>query len=350
MITLAPVIQNPKDSWAYRRYLKEKQRIIESNEKLKEREEEEKRMKEELSKEEFARWKGNRYYKEHKKEIREAYEKRALLKKQAELEEYEELAKDYPPIKTDREKEIDLLNKYREDYTDGNGEFKMYRWCTRLRSLNFSAQTALRKPIKIIPTPWVEKSIRYRLEQQHKVYEYIKPHIDKVKAEDIIINGKQIMHNKLQYSFREGSFIAELAKEKKVNKNTLAQISRAMIDWKYIDSECFLWPVTYLCGDRIYTSMGATFPISPYNNYAYLTEDNFDQVHLDTQAYLKRKDKRCAIAIGWYCYLIKVPNDVIQNEEKEKEVLRYDYYIVPYKPTAHSRSFEWTYDLFYKEH
>jgi folylpolyglutamate synthase/dihydropteroate synthase len=62
------------------------------------------------------------------------------------------------------------------------------------------------------------------------VYEYIKPHIDKVKAEDIIINGKQIMHNKLQYSFREGSFIAELAKEKKVNKNTLAQISRAMID------------------------------------------------------------------------------------------------------------------------
>ena len=33
-------------------------------------------MKEKLSKEEFARWKGNRYYKEHKKEIREAYDVR----------------------------------------------------------------------------------------------------------------------------------------------------------------------------------------------------------------------------------------------------------------------------------
>lgn len=350
MIQLAPVIEHPKQSWVYRRYLKEKQQIIENDAKLKEREEEEKRMKAELSKEDFARRKGNRYYKEHKEEINERYKKRALLKKQSMLEEYEELAEDYPPEKTTREKELALLEKYRGDYTDSNGEFKIYRWCTPLFRLQFSAQTALRKPIKIIPTPWIEKSIMYRFRVQQKVYEFIKPHIDKVKKEDIIINKTQAMHNKLQYSFREGSFIRELAEQKVVNKNTLWQIARAMLDWKYINSEVYLWPVCYLCGDRIYTSMWQTFPISPYNNYNYLNEDNFDQVHEDTQKYLKRKDNRCAIAIGWYCYLIKVPKDIIQNEEKEKEVLRYDYYIVPYKPTAHSRSFEWTYDLFYKKH
>jgi hypothetical protein len=61
--------------------------------------------------------------------------------------------------------------------------------------------------------------------------------------------------------------------------------------------------------------MGQTFPISPYNNYAYLTEDNFDKVHNDTQRYLNKEDDRCAIAIGWYSYLIRVPKEVIQNEE-----------------------------------
>lgn len=61
----------------------------------------------------------------------------------------------------------------------------------------------------------------YRFRVQQKVYEFIKPHIDKVKKEDIIINRTQAMHNKLQYSFREGSFIRELAEQKVVNKNTL---------------------------------------------------------------------------------------------------------------------------------
>lgn len=350
MIELAPLIKNPKDSWAYRRYLKEKRRIIEWDEKLKERKEEELRMKETLSKKEFARWKAYRYYREHKKEIDDRHRKYALLKKQAKLEEFEELAKEYPPEKKEREKELELLNKYKEDYTDWLWEFKRYWRCTRLFRLKFSRQNALSKPLKIIPTPWIEKSIRYRLESQHKVYNFIKPHIDKVKKGDIIINWKQIMHNKLQYSLREWSFIAELNKDNVVNKNTLWQIAMAMLDWKYIDGECYLWPVTYLCGDRVFTSMGQTFPISPYNNYAYLTEDNFDKVHNDTQRYLNREDNRCAISIGWYSYLIRVPKEIIQNEEWEKDILSYDYYIVPYKPTAHSRSYNWTYDLFYKEH
>lgn len=350
MIKLAPLIKNPRQTWAYRRYLKEKQKIIDNDEALKKREEEEKRMKATLSKEDFARWKGNRYYKEHKQEIDDRHRKYALLKKQSKLEEFEELAKEYPPYKTIKNKEQELLMKYKEDYTDYMWQFKYYWRCTRLYNLKFSAQTALRKPIKIIPTPWIELSIMYRLKSQNIAYQLLKPHIEEISKDDIFINGTQVMHNKLQYSFREWSVIWELEQQKVINKNILGQVAMAMLDGKYINSECFLWPITYLCWDRILTSMWQIFPISPYNNYAYLTEENFDKVHEDTQRYLKRKDNRCAIAIGYYCYLIKVPIDIIQNEEWEKEVLRYDYYIVPYKSTSHSRSFEWTYDLFYKEH
>ena len=109
MFELNPIIKYPKQNSNYRKYQQEKKRLLEEDEeKVKEKELKEK-MKKELSKE---------YYHKNKEKIDRQHKDARLKRLKLQLEEYEELAEDYPPIKKEREKEIELLMKYKKDFTN----------------------------------------------------------------------------------------------------------------------------------------------------------------------------------------------------------------------------------------
>ena len=349
MIELAPLIKYPKKNNNYKRYQAEKRRVIEEDDEKRRIKELKEEMKKKLSKEDYNVWAANFYYKNHKEEILERQRKNKELKKKMDLEEFEDLSKEYPPEKKERDKELDLLYKYKDDYTTTKGEFKMYWWQTPLVYINKKYVPAIKDAIKIIPNDWIEKSITGRLREQRKVYEYLKPHLSEIWRYDYFIKKTQRRLNKLQYDTRMWTKLRELQEKREVSQNVMCMVLDAIHNDKWIETLPYYW-MCWICGDRLYTSMGQIFVISPYNNYRYLTEENFDKVHNDTLEYLKHKTYNCALAIGWHCYLIKVPKEVIQNEDWEKVVLEYDYYMVPYKAKTKWKVKTMDYDLLYKRY
>ena len=97
----------------YKRYQAEKRRVIEEDDEKRRIKELKEEMKKKLSKEDYNVWAANFYYKNHKEEILERQRKNKELKKKMDLEEFEDLAKEYPPEKKERDKELDLLYKYK---------------------------------------------------------------------------------------------------------------------------------------------------------------------------------------------------------------------------------------------
>ena len=344
MIELAPVIKKPGNTYSYRKYIEEKKEKQEKDEELKKKKELKEEMKKKLSPEEYNKWKSNEWYNEHKEEVKEKNKKKREVEEALNIEEFEELAEDYPPLKKEREKELELLNKYRPDYVSYENKFKLYWWCTPLASLWRFKQTQIKSPIKLIPTPWIEASMRERLKQQIKVYEYLKPYLWEIKPWDYFVRDskKQRMFNKLQYNIVEWTKLHELWEEKKESKNVMCMILSAIHNDAWIESVPYYW-MCWLCWDRLYTSMWQIFIVSPYNNWRYLNEDNFDQVHEDTRKFIKREDYRCAVCLSFHMYMVKTPREIIQNEEWEKEVISWDYYMVPFRYRGRVKSDPKTY-------
>lgn len=348
MLELSPIIKYPKKNNNYKRYQQEKERLIEeSEEKIKEKELK-KEMKAKLSEKDYRRWRAKEYYHRNKERINKKYKDNKLKELKEKLDEFEELAEDYPPYKTERDKELELLNKYKGDLTNAQWRFVQYWWCTPVWYVKHRL-SAFTQPIKVIPNPWIEKCIIQRLNIQQKIYNFVKPYISEIDVRDYWLKEKQDMFNKLQYAFRPGTKIFELHKTKGISQNVLAMIVDAVLRDKWIETIPYMWKCI-LCWDRVYTAMWQVFMVSPYNsNYKYINEENIERIHEDTNNYLKKKTRNCALASASSCYLVKVPKDIIYNEKWEKEIMRWDYYIVPYKVKSKYKLHTSDYDLFYKK-
>ena len=349
MIELAPIIEHPKWNKNYKNYIEEKQRIIREDEEKQAKEEEKKAMRAIMNNKEFNLWNAKQRYKTNREKIlQQRRDNTKLYKKEARDYYYETFWNTPPLFKTEREKELELLEKYKADFVNNKGWFVQYRWCTPIwycRSIpNFT------KPIKIIPNHWINNSIVKRLQTQHKIYNFVKPYINEIHKWDFCLKKQQQMFNKIQYMFKPNTKIFELHKAKGISQNVMAMMVDAIKNDKWIASLPYLGRCV-LCGDRVYTSMWNIFMVSPYNNYKYLTEETLDKVHNDTQKFLKEWTYKCALAKYNYCYLIKVPKDIIEKEEWEweKEILRYDYYIVPLGAKARSNIHEKEYNLVFKK-
>ena len=348
MFKLNPVIENPKNKYAYRKYLKEKEEKLKSNEEKLEEKKLKEEMKAKLSKEEYNRWQANEYYHKNKERIDRQHKDASLRRLKERLEEYEELAEDYPLIKTEREKELELLDKYKWDFINWQWRFVQYRWCTPCW-YKTKKMYSFTQPIKVIPTPWIEKCISQRLWVQQKVYKFVKPYINEIHLNEFAPKEKQDMFNKLQYTFKPNTKIFELHQAKGISQNVLAMITEAILCDRWVASLPYMG-MCILCWDRIYTSMWQVFMVSPYhNNYKYINEDNIDKIHEDTQKFLKKESYWCFMAFANHCYLIKVPRDIYERKEGSREVARWDYYIYPYNAHSHYKVHEYTYDLFYKQ-
>lgn len=347
MFELNPIIKYPKQNSNYRKYQQEKKRLLEEDEeKVKEKELKEK-MKKELSKEDYNRWQANEYYHKNKEKIDKQHKDARLKRLKLQLEEYEELAEDYPPIKKEREKELELLMKYKKDFTNAQWRFVQYWWCTPIWYKR-EKMYWFTKPIKIIPNPWIEKCITQRVNQQLKIYNFVKPYINEIHLNEFAPKEKQDLFNKLQYTFKPNTKIFELHQTKGISQNVLAMVANAMLIERWIATLPYMG-TCILCWDRVYTSMWQVFMVSPYhNNYKYINEDNIDKIHEDTQKFLKKESYWCVMAKGNHCYLLKVPKEFIYNEKWEQQILSYDYYIYPYKAKSHYKVHELDYDLFYK--
>lgn len=348
MLELAPIIKFPKQNKNYKQYQDDKKRLIEEDEEKKKEEELKEEMKEKLSGKDYNRWQANEYYRKNKELITERRKKRNELNKKINLEEYEDLAEEYPPEKKEREKEVELLMKYKKDFTNAQWRFVQYWRCTPIWYKR-KKPYCFTNPIKIIPNPWIESCIRQRLSVQQKIYEFVRPHIKEIHKNEFAPKEKQDMFNKLQYTFKPNTKIFELHQAKGVSQNVLAMIVDAVLNDAYINTVPYMW-MCIICGDRVYTSMGQVFMISPYNNgYKYINEENIDKIHEDTQKFLKKESYWCVMMRGFWCYLVKVPKEFITDGEKEKQILSYDYYICPYKVKGKYNVHELEYDLVYKQ-
>lgn len=348
---LAPIIKNPKQHSNYEKYKEAKKRIIDAQEELKQEMELKERMKAMLSKEEYARWSSYySVYKNYDKNL-QRYRERREREVKMNLDEMLELAEDYPPFKKERTIELELLNKYRPDYVSYENKFKLYWRYSKLNNLIRIEQTVIKSPIKLIPTPWIEYSIRERLKVQKKVYNYVKPYLDEIQLDDFWVREKQLMLNKLQYNTKWWTKLRELASKREVSENVMCMIINAVKRDKYIKSLPYYW-ISYLCWDRIFTGTWQLFVVSPFNNWKYLTPDNFDKVHEDTQNFLHWDSWDCAIAIAYYWYIEKVPRERIYDEEGNQHILSWDYYFMNFRHESRVRGDpkNYSYKAFYKHH
>ena len=97
-------------------------------------------------------------------------------------------------INKEREKELELLMKYKKDFTNAQWRFVQYWWCTPIWYKREKIYW-FTKPIKIIPNPWIEKCITQRVNQQLKIYNFVKPYINEIHLNEFAPKEKQVQTN-----------------------------------------------------------------------------------------------------------------------------------------------------------
>ena len=314
------IIENPEHTRNYYHILKKKKETLEekaAREKA-ERKALSKKMKAELSPEEFKVRRRKTYYQIQKKQRQKDELARYYRKKKAEeamLDEiYKELYDTIPePIDLDRF----YTEVYREDDTDRDWKFRIYRWCTRLRNVNPSKWEAITHPVRVYWRSWILQIFRSLWAEQKKAYEYIKPHLDEVSIKDFSLSPTPLAVSRPSRAV--WGKMRELVNTSGLGKNQLCSVTSALLRDKYIASEIYLWRVSFLVGDVIITQAGNIFRPVLEHWLPWLNSGTVNELHQKRLDWFARKCSDLPIYILRDAYLFKY-----QINERETY-----FYIVP---------------------
>lgn len=296
------IIEKPKQTWTYQRVLKAK------SEETKTRKQIVKEMKEKLSPEEFKKRYMRQYYDAEKK--KKEYRKKKEDGLRLMLELFDEIP---DPINRDKY----YTEKYRDDDTVKRGYRFAWR-SSKLKNINRRTTPRRKQPFRISNRRSMEYSIRLLHDIQCKVYTHLLPHLDEIKDCRYYIHKKQHPYDFPLWHIDEP--LKTLAQWLDMNPARVMNVADAMIRWKLIVSELYLWRNSFIFGDVVVTQTGNTYRIALENNLPWLTKDTVEDIHSLRMEWRKHKGK---IAPPIYmvndAYLI-----TIQPNEREKL-----FYIVP---------------------
>lgn len=300
------IIERPRTTWAYHRILKEKNKGEQ-----KERKELMKEKRKELPPEEYKkRWQVN-HYKRKRKEIIEKTRKRRKEDKEDMNKFLEEI---YEEVYWDRggaNRDEYYYKKYFNDDTDSEWRHRYYRRASRMRWLMPSKLKKIEYPIRILERKWMKEMFTSKSKIQDDAYKCLKPHIGEITMSDLKIAGKQFF-TKSPMRVTKGK-MQELANNSWIPKNQLCCVASAMLRDKYICSELYLWPVSYLIGDVIISQGGNIFRPILGNSLPWLTKETVEELHEKRMKYLKKENDDVPIYVLRDAYLIKIPVNKLEN-------------------------------------
>lgn len=305
------IIENPKQLGQYHKILKKHK----EKEEVKTWKEIRNEKKAQLSKEEYRHWLTNQYYPRNKEKVKERYQQN-----KKEMEAYmEEIYKDvYDQLVFNPDYDKIFKDKFFEDDTDWEWRYRFSWRASHLALLRFDKIRSIDFPIRIIENYNFDNLIRNQTRIQTQAYEYLKPHINEIDIRDFFMAKKQKMTNR---PLRECYWkMLELVMATKIPHNQLCSIASAIIRWRYIASEVYLWRYSFLVWDVIVTTMGQMFRPCLENNLWWLTKDTVDMLHTARLEFMKyTRWINVPIAIIKDAYLIAIKTN-------ERETL---YYVVP---------------------
>lgn len=304
------IIEEPQKT---RNYHKIREQL---NQKPEEKTEKQKRkeLREKLGPVEYKKRYDKQRYKKQKKKFKQRYEEHRDAFNEAMLNE---ICDELWPGNDITNRDKYYTEKYRDDDTIKRGYRFAWR-SSRLKNINRKTAPRRKQPFRISNRRSMEYSIRLLHDIQCKVYTHLLPHLDEIKDCRYYIHKKQHPYDFPLWHIDEP--LKTLAQWLDMNPARVMNVADAMIRWKLIVSELYLWRNSFIFGDVVATQTGNTYRIALENNLPWLTKDTVEDIHSLRMEWRKHKGK---IAPPIYmvndAYLI-----TIQPNEREKL-----FYIVP---------------------
>lgn len=315
------IIEKPRDSYNYRKVLKERDETAEEKAK---REKDEwkalsKEMKGKLTAEEFSEWRKKAWYERNKKERSKAQLERYYRKKDEEeamLEEiYEEIYDPLPePINCDKY----YTAKFRNDDVNSENKYKFCWWSSKLIFEKWGWLPKQKTPFRIYWRKGVKEVMNVLARQEARAYQLLLPHLNELEGEKFFIQKHQTL---TKYPLRSVYWkLAELVKNSDIPPSHICNVLSAIQRDKYIVSEVYLWRTNFIVWDVLVTQTGNMFQICLENNLPWLKPNNVEEIHDIRMKWRKKKwEEKPPIYLVEDAYLVKY-----QLNERETQ-----FYIIP---------------------
>lgn len=314
------IIENPKATYSSLKIRKEKKESEEEEKKRLKQERKElcTQKKKELSKEEYDKRRVKERYQWNKKwygekQLNDYYKRKA--EDEATIEQiYNEVYDTIPePINRDEY----YTQRFRDDDTVKRGYRFAWR-SSKLANLNWKSVPKQKKPFRISNRRSMEYSMRLLHDIQYEVYQYLSPHLEEIKNCRNYIYKKQKPYDFPLWHIDEP--LKTLAEWLDMSPARVVNVADAMIRWKLIVSELYLWRTSFIFWDVLVTQTGNTYRIALENNLPWLTKDTVEDIHEKRMQWRKHKWKdKPPIYIVNDAYLVKY-------EPNEREKI---FYIIP---------------------
>ena len=271
-------------------------------------------MKEKMWEEAYRDWYQKEYYKNRRSEIKKKYQEK---KKEEELFVWELIDEIYADVPEIINRDEYYTQKFRDDDTVKRGYRFAWR-SSKLANLNWKSVPKRKKPFRIGNRRSMEYSMRLLYDTQCEVYQYLSPHLEEIKNCRNYIHKKQKPYDFPLWHIDEP--LKTLAEWLDMNPARVVNVADAMIRWKLIVSELYLWRTSFIFWDVLVTQTGNTYRIALENNLPWLTKDTVEDIHEKRMQWRKHKWKdKPPIYIVNDAYLVKY-------EPNEREKI---FYIIP---------------------
>lgn len=314
------LIEKPQFTKSYRKVIAKNRESKEEKEKIEKEEWLElcKEKKKELWEEDFRKWWQKEYYQRNREKCKERELERYYRRKKDEEIMLDEIYKEvYDPIPYPINYNKFYAEKYKDDDTDSAWWFKFYRRASRLNRVHANLCDAITTPIRVYNRWWFGIMFSKLGKMQDRAYEYINPHLSEITIKDMFLAQEQFF-TKLPMWITKWK-MRELTEATDISKNQVCSVASALLRWKYIRSELYLWRVSFLIWDVIISQSWNIFRPILENNLPRLTKDTVEELHQKRFDWLYRRIDDLPIYVIRDAYLIKIPIN-------EREIL---YYIVP---------------------
>lgn len=318
------LIDKPEWLYQYRLILKNDKELRSQRELIKE-------MKEKLSPEEYTQWWRKQYYEKNKERLAKKYKEKKELEYAEIMETYHELYDDEPIVPNPKILEQQYVEEVKNIYRfTSSDRWRFSWWKSNIWEDRFRMKT-YNNPIRICTTWWLPWTYGRLIDSQNNAYEYLKPVIDEVNLDDIMMSREQRYWWTVSYVSRWRT--REIVEEwHSWNPTTYCQIASAMKRWVFIRWLPYLWRYCYIVGWMLCTEKAHLMLIQPWST-KWLTKDNAIETANTVRRWFKDKTKeKIFIRRIEDCYLVRVDWAHIQNSKWEFENNKcYQYYVVPFK-------------------
>lgn len=288
------IIQNPKATYSYRRTLAERKETMEERE-ARERAERKalsKKMKEEMSPEEFKKRRQKELYKKNRNKV---IEKKLKAYHEQREEDLDALEETYVELYWRAEFEPTLdefyTKKYREDDVKEGRKYQYAWWLTQIRWMNRREIDVYTEPIRICDRKWMDTVLTRLWWNELKAYQALQPYKNKLEECFFSINKRKQMASKYPMWAMDEN-MREVVKEIWMTESHVCTVADWMKRGKYFQSEVYLWRNSFIIWDVIITQTGHLFRISLNGGPSWLTKETIEDEHEDRMKFFRREIKK----------------------------------------------------------